>query len=528
MFSPEKILPHQKDLINLNNIHLNIMNSCGYCSSTPRGNKFPKTWVTTGFSCPLMSCDTYQMLLEKGWRRCGTYYYKPDVSKCCCRPYTIRLEVEKYRIRSSHLHSLKKFRNFLHLSDQSELNSMDSLELETEVKSLVYEIFERIRDDFKINGCCLPLLKSEDISKIKFMNPKIKKRKFIRTCNLLWLLYKLNESFMRSVDIDLKHFRKELTKFIDEFMKQQTDCGFKIKCHNSGYISIKLKEKIKHKINVQEYIESTLASNSLSEFEIKLVPAEYEEESYEVYKKYSSAIHNISESRTSYKNFLCQQALETTGIHYNTSDFSGYFASSESIVPTKYGCFHMKYYFQKKLIAVGVVDILPKGLSSVYFFYDPDYKKYSLGVIGSLREINVVTRISTILPKFKYYYMGYYIQSSKKMKYKGFFEPSELLCPKTMNWVELNEKTKDIIDVHNEDPVIYRENEQTIIKNRIKMPDNEIKKEFLLKKKLFFIGEWISMDELQMKYMNNFLEIMINFGKIIGKEALEKIEFSLA
>ena len=44
----------------------------------------------------------------------------------------------------------------------------------------------------------------------------------------------------------------------------------------------------------------------------------------------------------------------------------------------------MKYYLNNKLIAVGVVDILPEVLSSVYFFYDPDYKKYSIGNFGSL------------------------------------------------------------------------------------------------------------------------------------------------
>jgi arginyl-tRNA--protein-N-Asp/Glu arginylyltransferase len=31
----------------------------------------------------------------------------------------------------------------------------------------------------------------------------------------------------------------------------------------------------------------------------------------------------------------------------------------------------MKYYLDDKLFAVGVVDILPEGLSLVHFFYDP-------------------------------------------------------------------------------------------------------------------------------------------------------------
>jgi len=50
----------------------------------------------------------------------------------------------------------------------------------------------------------------------------------------------------------------------------------------------------------------------------------------------------------------------------------------------------MKYYLANELIAVGVVDILPMSLSSVYFFYEPKYKKYSLGVYGVQKEIEFI------------------------------------------------------------------------------------------------------------------------------------------
>ena len=53
----------------------------------------------------------------------------------------------------------------------------------------------------------------------------------------------------------------------------------------------------------------------------------------------------------------------------------------------KMGCYHMKYYYEDRLIGVGVVDILPNGLSSVYYFYHPSFKKYRLGVFSSLVEI---------------------------------------------------------------------------------------------------------------------------------------------
>ena len=66
----------------------------------------------------------------------------------------------------------------------------------------------------------------------------------------------------------------------------------------------------------------------------------------------------------------------------------------------------MKYFVDNQLIAVGVVDILPEGLSQVHFFYDPSYKKLRLGVIGSLKEIEFIKEINKSFPQFKYHYMG--------------------------------------------------------------------------------------------------------------------------
>ena len=50
----------------------------------------------------------------------------------------------------------------------------------------------------------------------------------------------------------------------------------------------------------------------------------------------------------------------------------------------------MKYYFKGKLIGIGVVDMMDDGLSSVYYFYDPKYKEYRLGVFSSIIEIEYV------------------------------------------------------------------------------------------------------------------------------------------
>lgn len=58
------------------------------------------------------------------------------------------------------------------------------------------------------------------------------------------------------------------------------------------------------------------------------------------------------------------------------------------------------------MIALAVIDILPKCISSVYFIYDPDYSFLGLGKYSVFREISLVQEYHEKLPELKYYYMG--------------------------------------------------------------------------------------------------------------------------
>jgi hypothetical protein len=95
----------------------------------------------------------------------------------------------------------------------------------------------------------------------------------------------------------------------------------------------------------------------------------------------------------------------------------------------------MRYTLDGRLFAVGVVDILPRCLSSVYLFYDPSFAALSPGVLSAVKEIEWVQAISSVVPELEYYYMGYYIQTCPKMTYKAEFKPSEILCEETRHWV---------------------------------------------------------------------------------------------
>lgn len=79
-----------------------------------------------------------------------------------------------------------------------------------------------------------------------------------------------------------------------------------------------------------------------------------------------------------------------------------------------YGTYHQQYRlstsndsFDGPLIAVGVTDVLPHCLSSVYSFYDPILStKLELGKYTALREIEWVRRASRFRPDLHYYYLG--------------------------------------------------------------------------------------------------------------------------
>lgn len=63
-----------------------------------------------------------------------------------------------------------------------------------------------------------------------------------------------------------------------------------------------------------------------------------------------------------------------------------------------------------------------------------DYRFLTLGTYGTLREIQFVRELNETCADLSEYYMGYYIHSCPKMRYKGKLQPSYLLCPEVYTW----------------------------------------------------------------------------------------------
>ncbi len=80
------------------------------------------------------------------------------------------------------------------------------------------------------------------------------------------------------------------------------------------------------------------------------------------------------------------------------------------------------YIKDDKLIGVDLIDILEDGISSIYFFYDPDYSRLSLGTYSLLYQIE----LAQIL-ELDWIYLGYWVEGCKAFAYKPNFKPQQIL-----------------------------------------------------------------------------------------------------
>jgi arginyl-tRNA--protein-N-Asp/Glu arginylyltransferase len=77
-----------------------------------------------------------------------------------------------------------------------------------------------------------------------------------------------------------------------------------------------------------------------------------------------------------------------------------------------------------RLVSVALTDVLSDGLSMVYSYYDSDESSRSLGTFMILDHIERAHRIG-----LSYVYLGYWVEGSRKMAYKGRFLPQQRLAP---------------------------------------------------------------------------------------------------
>ena len=174
---------------------------------------------------------------------------------------------------------------------------------------------------------------------------------------------------------------------------------------------------------------------------------EMNEEKSKVYKRYQMNIHKDKEDEVTPERYNRSwgktNLIDNIGIKL-PKDLNLKTKHPE-IYPKKYGCYNMIHRIDGKIVAVGIVDILPTCLSSVYLYYDIDYQFLDLGVLTAIFEIEYARSFHDLIdPKFNYYTMGFFSETVQKLRYKGFYQPGEILDRFSMNYVFIKD-VKDIL-----------------------------------------------------------------------------------
>ncbi|XP_033741171.1 arginyl-tRNA--protein transferase 1-like isoform X2 [Pecten maximus] len=388
---------------------------CGYCGNN--GNCSHGMWAHS------LTVQDYQDLIDRGWRRSGKYCYKPTMNKTCCPHYTIKMEAPNFKLNKSHKKILKQMNKYLiYGTVKGEVTKSTETKPKPEVreatKATVDRTDDNITDTTPSQGPKAPPRPGSGADPNK---PPMRKAKDIR----------LERKKSRDL-IKLQSMTEEEAKAAQELAR-----GLDREASTMSSVSI-CSTKNEAKTLADFLSEPDKAEKCAHKLEIRLVRTapqskefkSSEEESAEVFKKYQMKVHKDKPNecdKDQWLDFLVHSPLKEM--------------TKKDGIPMGYGSFHQHYILDGKIIAVGVVDILPYCVSSVYLYYHPDYDFLSLGTYTALREIAFVQELNKKAPDLIYYYMGYYIHSCPKMKYKGQYFPSFLLCPETYTWLPIAECT---------------------------------------------------------------------------------------
>ncbi|KAM4607903.1 LOW QUALITY PROTEIN: arginyl-tRNA--protein transferase 1 [Polymixia lowei] len=423
---------------------------CGYCKNE-KGNFSHGMWSHT------MTVQDYQDLIDRGWRRSGKYVYKPIMKKTCCPQYTIRCHALNFQPSKSHKKILKKMSKFLFKGElptgQGDGEPMDSLceeagprepakvchpEVEVPaVADIQKEVFEAKpagseasrKEPPPVPDGRPPATVPKPGIGADPNRPQCRKAKDLRKERRLQKEQLRQQAGGVSVPVDLTpaappqaNQPKTLEEFINELLPDDPLHRLEVRLVRSSPASPQFKASFDASYQVYKLYQMAIHKDppdKPSESQVRLVLVSFEdpqfmasyEQSAALYARYQTAVHGDAPSEcneSEFRRFLCDSPLE---------------AESPPDGPEMgYGSFHQQYWLDGRIVAVGVIDILPTCVSSVYLYYHPDFAPLSLGSYSALREIAFTKQLQKQSPKLSYYYLGFYIHSCPKMRYKR-------LCP---------------------------------------------------------------------------------------------------
>uniref|UniRef100_A0A914H674 Arginyl-tRNA--protein transferase 1 n=1 Tax=Globodera rostochiensis TaxID=31243 RepID=A0A914H674_GLORO len=368
-----------------------------------------------------LTVQHYQCLADRGWRRSGGYLYKPLMDRTCCPQYTIRLDVHKFCLSRTQKRVLRTMRDFLRTGQRPSRRVSDETapvrplggqqqrkRKRTSTTTETAQSAARHTNDDRTSK------NSEANDKIVGMDRQPKKKELRR---------RRAEERLKARGVDLEEYKRQ--RAARETARRRT---------------------------IQSFLDGYNRPDWAHTFELRLIgepsdelEGDFEEE-FELFRRYQTQIHREREQGVTpeaFRRFLAASPLmSAVGERDNNNDSEEEEADDEGLPPRRLpglGSYHQQYRLDGRLIAVAVIDLLPNCLSAKYFFYEPEYAFLSLGTYSALREIAFTQRLARRQSDLHFYYMGFYLYDCPKMRYKGRFRPSELLCDHCFNWLPVSE-----------------------------------------------------------------------------------------
>jgi leucyl-tRNA---protein transferase len=152
---------------------------------------------------------------------------------------------------------------------------------------------------------------------------------------------------------------------------------------------------------------------------------------------------NTKNFRFSIEDFIYRDEHRDLHLRYRASiDFDGApsitdcLFGEEEVIPSIFDTKCVSVYDGEKLIACGYFDVGKVSATSILHFFDPEYKRYSLGKYLMLLTLDYLRDNN-----YRFYYPGYIVQGNPKMDYKLFIgkEQAQYFEPSTGDWKYFHE-----------------------------------------------------------------------------------------
>ncbi|XP_052903163.1 arginyl-tRNA--protein transferase 1 isoform X1 [Anopheles moucheti] len=510
---------------------------CGYCKQS-------RSCSSYGMWAHKLCCQDYQELIDRGWRRSGCYCYKPMMEITCCPSYTIKCDAMNFRLNKSHKKIIKRMNKFLRdgKQDTTEMTVLSNSEETTSHDTGGHEHMEvpcvqpkpldpslmgldtndsdecrPVADESGFSGLQIPkLTESLGVSVHQSDSNASNQPKKAKMLRIERKREKLQKKGLSGEAIEQmmkpsgnKNKEKSLEDFLEECPQKNNKPvhHLQVKCVVASEGATATTFKL-YSLYQQSIHKDPLSKLNMDRFKrflvkspLKIVTlltsgAKFRESlhvSYDLYKKYQTAIHNDPPGAIEdYLDFLVKSPLKDS---------------------QEYGTFHQQYWLDDRLIAVGVIDVLPFCVSSVYFFYDPEFKFLSLGTYGSLRELAFTRSLNRKIPSIKNYYMGFYIHSCPKMRYKSNLQPSYLLCPEAYTWHLLDKTVLAKLDAHK----YSRLNDDVGALDANKTTEQDLKDVLLL------VGRSYTTYSEYLEMVGKGIPFLSEYARLVGKSCAKKM-----